>query len=295
MASAGDSPLLRVYVWCLPRTLGTAFIKCMSFVDDVQIFNEPFVSAYHFGPEGKAANPEQTKFIESAAANQTEFENAFNDSECTYGWVKRELQAEYPDKKILLVKDQAYCLDAKYEMIPSGFRHVFLIRHPCKVLPSWKRMLAKLFKLDNDVVTWTELLNAGSIPSNSYEMQFELLKYVKESLDPNAIVLDADDLQSNPASILRQFCEGVGIPFTESFLEWPAGRDIMKTWKAGRIPLQGNLLADEGGFYEDALKSRNFLPLKPTPNLSDISHDLQGAIKSSMKFYEQMREIRLRP
>ena len=294
MASTGDSPLLRVYVWSLPRTLGTAFVKCMSFVDDIQIFNEPFVSAYHFGPEGKAASPELTKIMESNAVSQTGFENAFNDSECTYRWVKRELEAEYPDKKILLAKDQAYCLDAKYDMIPSGFRHVFLIRHPYKVLPSWKRMLAKIFKLDNDV-TWIEVLKIASTPSNSYEMQFDLLKYIKENVDPNAIVFDADDLQSNPTSILRQFCEDVGIPFTDSLLEWPAGGDIMRTWRASRISLQGNLIENRGGFYEDAMKSQGFLPLKPTPTLGDISQDLQEAVKQSMPLYEQMRELSIRP
>ena len=267
-------------------------MKCMSFADGVQIFNEPFVSAYHYGSECKHQPPELAKFRDIALANHMELENAFDDSKCTYDWVKQQLEAEYPGKKILLCKDQAYCLDARYDMIPSGLRHAFIIRHPHKVLPSWKRLMTTVLNCDYDTTTWTQLWENRA---DGFEMQFNLLNHVKENLDPNAIVFDADDLQSNPASILRQFCQGVGIPYTDSLLQWPGSRDIMKTWKASRVSIQGNFLDNQGGFFENALKSERFLPPTAVPELNELPPDLQQVAEYALPFYEQMREMRLRP
>ncbi|XP_072029745.1 uncharacterized protein [Amphiura filiformis] len=294
--------LTRVFIWCVPRTLGTALTKCLSYVDGIQVINEPFVSAFNFGPESLRANSGAEtntdpvkKFMDSASAVQNVFEKAFDDSKCTYGWVRQQLEAEYPGKKYLLVKDQAFCLNEKYNSIPPGFRHVFLIRHPYKVYPSWKRLLTKLFNLDHDPASLTDLEELNHQPCGMVEMQFNLLKYVQENLDPNPVIIDSDDLQNNPASTLRQFCEAVGIPYNDSLLEWPGNRDIMKTWIGSRIALQGNLLENEGGFYENALRSSSFLPSTATPNRSELSEDVLKVADDALPFYEQMYQMRLKP
>ena len=61
----------------------------------------------------------------------------------------------------------------------------------------------------------------------------------------------------------------------------------MKSWKAVHTPLHGNFLENEGGFYEDAMKSQSFLHLNFTTKLGNILQDLQGAVEQSMTFYEQ--------
>ncbi|XP_072014203.1 uncharacterized protein [Amphiura filiformis] len=262
MASSCDSnpssDLTRVFIWCVPRTLGTALTKCLSYIDGIQIFYEPCGAAFHFGPEGRTPHPDVAKFMDSASSNQQAiFEHAFDDSKCTYGWVRHQLEADYPGKKVLLVKDQAYGLDEKYNTIPPGFRHAFLI--------------------------------------HGYKMQFELLEYVQKHLDPNPVVIDADDLQSNPSSILRQFCQAVGMTYSDSLMEWPADRSIMKTWKGSRILLQGNMLENEGGFYENAMKSSRFLPATATPKRSELSQDLQEAADYAMPYYVKMYQMCLKP
>ena len=295
-SNGGDRPdLTKVVVWSMPRTLGTAFLKCMSYADGVQIFNEPFVCAYHFGPEGvMKPNAEIQSFIANSSANDLQLENAFDDNICTFAWVKQELEADYPGKKVLLVKDQAFCLNNRYELIPSGFRHAFLIRHPYRVLPSWKNMMAKLWLVDSDSITWSEVTE-NSIFENPYLNQYNLLKYIKDKVDPNTVVLDADDLQSNPGSMLSQFCQAVGIKYSEDLLQWPAERDIIKSWKAGRFSIQGNLLEKEGGFYDGALMSTGFKSPKPLPNREDLTSDLQTVADESMPYYEEMRKMCMRP
>ncbi|XP_072051685.1 uncharacterized protein [Amphiura filiformis] len=293
---SSNEAIRRVYIWALPRTMGTALVKCLSYIDDIQIVYEPCVSAYNYGPD---ANIEQkarlAKFIEKASANKMDSENAFDDSTCTYEWVKQQLEADYPGKKILLAKDQANnIMYDKYNMLPSGFRYAFLIRHPYRVWLSFKSMMAKALNIDINAVSLVDLLKVTNQP-DAFEMQYNLLKYVKENLDPNVVVIDADDLQSNPSSILRQFCQGVGIPYNDGLLKWPSDRDIIKTWKMSRISLQGSFLENEGGFYEVALKSTEFHPANPLPKRSELPKDIQEVADKSMESYDKMREMCLKP
>ncbi len=298
MASPSDqtSSLNKVCIWTVPRTLGTALTKCLSYVDGVQIFYEPCASAFHFGPESKRLkDPDLATYVEKASANQpSTFENAFDDNKCTYAWIRQQLEADYPGKKILLVKDQAYCLDDRYDTIPPGLRHAFLIRHPYKAMASLKNLFVKLLNVNPASADWEVIRKSLDYP-NLYEKQFKLLQYVQEKFDPNPVIIDADDLQSNPASILRQFCQRVEIPYSDSLLEWPADRDIMKTWKGSRVALQGNMLKNEGGFFENALRSTGFHPPKPTPKRSELPEDLLDVCDYSLTFYEQMYQLRLKP
>ena len=52
----------------------------------------------------------------------------------SYQWIKDQLEAEAPGKKLIFCKDMVEGIEDRKEMIPSGFRHVFLIRHPAKVM-----------------------------------------------------------------------------------------------------------------------------------------------------------------
>ena len=291
--SSGDGrpDLTKVFVWSMPRTLSTAFLKCMSYAEGIQIFNEPFVCAYHFGPEAvMKPSAELESFVNISSSNEMQLENAFDDGMCTFAWAKQELEANYAGKKILLVKDQAFCLDNRYELIPSGFRHAFLIRHPYRVLPSLKNMMAKMFRVDSDSTTWSEVTKYN-IFENLHLNQYNLLKYIKDNVDPNTIVFDADDLQSNPGSMLSQFCQAVGIEYNADLLQWPADRDIIKSWKAGRFGIQGNLLEKEGGFYDGALMSTGFKSPKPLPSREDLLPDLQTLADESMPYYEEMLKM----
>ncbi|XP_072051444.1 uncharacterized protein [Amphiura filiformis] len=271
--------LTKVFIWCVPRTLGTVLTKCLSYVDGIQIFNEPCVSAFKYGPEGKTPIANLNKFMTNASAlnQQVKFEHAFDDNKCTYRWIREQLEADYPEKKVLLVRDQAFCLDAKYDTIPPGFRHVFLIRHPYK---------SPLVEARSHQTPQ----HAMDRPNCGYEMQFKLLKYVQELCDPKPVIIDADDLQSDPSSI---FCQAVGIPYSDSLLEWPGDLSIMKTWKGSRILFQGSLLKTEGGYFENAMKSSRFLPLTALPKRSELSQDLQDAADYAMPFYEKNYQMRL--
>lgn len=37
----------RIFVWCWPRSISTAFEKCLSFVEGVQTWHEPYCVAFN--------------------------------------------------------------------------------------------------------------------------------------------------------------------------------------------------------------------------------------------------------
>lgn len=37
----------RVFLWSIPRSRSTVFVKCMSFVENVQVWYEPYLYSYH--------------------------------------------------------------------------------------------------------------------------------------------------------------------------------------------------------------------------------------------------------
>ncbi len=276
--------------------MGTALVKCLSYIDDIQVFYEPFVTAYHFGPDEKAKpRAGVVNFIELASAYQMELEHAFDHDICSSEWVKQELESvDYPGKKILLAKDHAYCLNERYDMLPTGFRYAFLIRHPYRVLPSWKIMLARIMNIDINAVSMQDM-QKESKERKAFKLQYELLNYVKNNLDPNVIVIDADDMQNHPSSILQQFCDGLGLPYSDSLLKWPADSHVMKSWKVARVSAQGNCLEKEGGYFAIALNSTQFHPAKPLPQRSELSEDLQKAADDAMPYYEKMKKMCLKP
>ena len=300
-------PPIRVMLWMIPRTLSTAFTKCLSFVEGIQIISEPFIYAYYCGPEGKQNdNPDMKQkygdFLEKAdnmsEMDQVNLEEGFTADVCTYRWCKRLLEDDYPGKKVVFCKDAPYTLCGQFDdRLPRGYQHTFIIRHPHKVFISWKKLAQKFLQIP-EPFNFHDLPEPGCPAKYGFEEQYDLYHHVASSLGAKKkppIVIDADDLQRHPASIMRQYCEAVGIPFTEDLLQWEEGDAVLDTWIAPKGLMQGNRLGSEGGFYDNALKSTCFAPPTKIPERSSLPPDLQHMSDVSMPFYAKMYECRLKP
>ena len=294
---------VRAILWSVPRSLSTVFEKCLSFVPNTQIINEPFSCAYHMGPEMfpppekmRTENKQQAEqYNKELNAIEFKLPMAFDAKVCTYDFVRCELEAEYPGKDLVFCKDMAYGLQGKYDIIPEGYRHTFIIRNPYRMFLSYRRLLANVMKtiLKEDEFRFCEL-PGSMLPKNyAFQEQYELMTYLQQHGEPDPIIVDADDLLTNPASIMRQYCTLLGIPFKKDMLEWPAGLDIVKTWKGGREILLGNLHAS-GGYYDAALRSTRFNPPKDMPLREDLTEDILKCVDHSMPFYEKMYAMRLK-
>ena len=76
-------------------------------------------------------------------------------------------------------------------------------------------------------------------PGLFFKELYDLWVYVKQNYDPHPVVLDGDDLLTDPATMLPVFCNAVGIPFSDSLLRWDSSPDITNRWISAFAPLNG--------------------------------------------------------
>ena len=71
MAQNGDCPSNpRVIMWCIPRSVSTAFTKCMSFVDGAEIWLEPYAMSKGLQDLYDMFHPEDKKFPLEVEGNE---------------------------------------------------------------------------------------------------------------------------------------------------------------------------------------------------------------------------------
>ena len=295
---------LRVILWSVPRSLSTVFEKCMSYVPHTLIINEAFVCAYHLGPDGHNVTSmvsKDLKVVQEKKLEQVQLDlpMAFDGEKCSYDFVKGEMEADYPGKSLIFCKDMAYGLDGKHDKLPaSGYRHTFLIRNPHRQFVSYKKMLGGpiLMMTGKREFRLPDLPVALMPKGFAVKELHDLITYFQEAgIEPDPIIIDADDLLENPGSILRQYCNLTGIPYSEELLQWPSAKDGMKSWKGAREFLLGNLVPDTGGYYDAALNSTCFHPPKEMPRREDLDEDVLECVDFSMPYYDKMYAMRLKP
>ncbi|XP_071478608.1 uncharacterized protein [Diadema antillarum] len=304
--SAESEKGARVFLWCSPRTVSTAMTKCMSFIDGMVVWSEPFVYSFLTMKELKHATgqdiPMELEGNEEIFAKATELISKMTGSNVyteriVYSKLKGRLEAA--KGKYVFVKDMCLGVSPKTRRyLPDGYRHTFLIRTPERTLYSFRNSYYK------HLLSHGQLSGDAADPDKFHLMHdcihmnpgyyikdvYDLWKYVREEIEPNPIVIDADDLLNNPRGILRKYCELVGLPFSESLLQWDASLDSIKTW----TQCADDQIMQMIDFYGRAMQSSSFLPpSKPVPR-EKMTPDVIEAIDETMKYFEEMYEHRIK-
>ncbi|XP_038066851.1 uncharacterized protein LOC119736901 [Patiria miniata] len=218
MANIHEQP--RVILWSVPRSCTTAVLRSISNLEGGVFYNDPYNKALFWGPECESAStpaPRATAILPSAGS-------AYDSSIFTYAWVKKTLEAEHKDASLVFVKDFAMSLTGKVDMdhLPHGYRHTFLIRNPNKVIPSWRKCHDEWRPskplLDEEAKEEWHKADMGEYAG--FKDLLELYQYVRENLDPAPFVMDADDLVSQPETVMTAYCKATGIPFSRKLIEW---------------------------------------------------------------------------
>ncbi|XP_072164703.1 uncharacterized protein [Diadema setosum] len=295
----------RAILWMVPRTVSTAFAKCMSGVPECEIWGEPFLYCHmahremeKFGmkevPMSYDGNEAEYQSVISSVCAKTMCQNIIPER-LAYATIKKGLESS--TSKYVFSKDESVAMwsERQRKYIPTGYRHAFLIRHPILVFASLRKGLfrglqaAKQLRYEEDESSFDlRKYNDGNGFDAAFERHHNLWKYILDKVDPSTIVISSDDLLTSPEKILPKYCVTMGFPYSESLLSWDASPDVFSKWI---VPNPGEPV--NTAFAAVALSSTHFTPPKAVPAWEQLTEDVKAYAEKAMPYYQEMYENRL--
>ncbi|XP_072017002.1 uncharacterized protein [Amphiura filiformis] len=297
MSSAEKKPS-KVILWSTPRSLSSALTKCLSFVPDSVIWFEPYMGAMYYGTDSRYSSmvwkdkpkSQDSKTKQPKSIHLPE-DKGYDVTKSSYKWCQSQLEAEYLGKRVVFVKEISCAITTRFDAIPSGYKHSFIIRNPLKVLPSWKRAQHNT-GLNGPYEEYT--LKDSNIPASGYffKESYDLYQHIKENYESNPIILDADDLLMNPGGILKAYCNAMDIPYTDDLLHWDSSGDVIRTWNIRRNFLDVDQ-SEALSFMGTAVSSSEFLEPTKGPSRDNLAEEELKCVDFCMPYYEKLYEKRL--
>ena len=184
-----------IFLWCVPRSLSTAFEKMFDNRGDFFVISEPFLGNYKYKRD-----------------NYTNFSNKYfmqKNNEILESILCKSL------KENTFVKDMAYHVDLRTSrtLIERSI-NIFLIRNPVHTVPSLYSMNPKF-----------TLYEVG------YHSIYRVFKEAQKTKTNIPAIIDGELLKKNPASTMEKLANRVSIDKRLDSLTWSLGSK--KEW-AGR-------------------------------------------------------------
>ena len=232
----------RIAMWSGPRNLSTALMYSFAARGDCAVVDEPFYAAY------LRATGIDHPMRDAVIASQN------TDS----AQVAAQCLGSIPQDQRLL-----YQKHITLHMIPEfdrGFvkdlTNVFLIRHPARVIASYARKR-----------------EAPTLADIGFVQQADLFDQVAQMQGTAPLVVDSSDIRANPRETLSRLCAGLGIPFTENMLTWPAGP---KPYDGVWAP----------HWYDEVWKSTGFGGAEG--NLPQLSAEFESLCEAALPYYARL-------
>ncbi len=237
---------MRIAAWSGPRNLSTAMMYAFGARGDCAVVDEPFYAAY-LAKTG-LDHPMKPAILAAQPTDPAE--------------VVQRITGPIPRGRA-----HFYQKHMTHHMLPDIPRdwmrdmvHVFLIRHPARVIASYAA------KRENP-----------TLEDIGFAQQSDLFDAVN-SWQGSPVVIDSTDIRKDPEKMLKRLCHAIGLPFTRDMLRWPAGGH----------PEDG---AWAPHWYGSVWKSTGFdaaegpLPTVPT--------HLDGVLAQAMPHYKRLRAVAL--
>jgi sulfotransferase family protein len=241
--------MIRIAMWSGPRNISTAMLRAWENRPDTWVIDEPLYA--HYLTKVRVNHPGVDEVI---AAGDTDWQR-----------VVRGLTGEVPHGRAIY-----YQKHMAHHYLPHlrgpwvlELTNCFLIRHPAEVLTS---LAARMGPPD--------------LRDTGFAEQVEIFRLVGDRAGKAPPVLDAEDVLRDPGTMLRMFCEAVGVPFSERMLAWPAGpRETDGVWARH--------------WYDAVERSTGFEPYRPRPRT--VAPELEPLFAQCMPYYEELAQHRLTP
>ncbi|XP_075250006.1 uncharacterized protein LOC142342535 isoform X2 [Convolutriloba macropyga] len=264
----GEGLQVRVIQWGTWRTLSTTFLRCMMGAEGSVTLCEAYGLVWYHGEEKRSKRP----FV---------YEPTLPEDGKTYELVKRKYEAEYPGKRVIFGKEMAFYCSPKeyYKYLPNGYRHSFLIRHPFKAVSSMVRSMSKEKEPGYHTFQPDEV---------RYEDIWNLYNHARNTIDPTATIIDADDFVRDPEGMLRKYCSIYNIEYCDAMLHWnnQVFNEEMEKWGAS--------------WFVDLINSSTVKRqpdvqnlLEHPPDMSHFTAEIRETIEENLVFYKKLYQHRL--
>lgn len=240
-----------IFLWTHPRSVSSALERVMLQRGDLDTLHEPFIYLYYLGDARKSLD-----HFDPDPDHPTGYEGI------------REMIFEQARNRTVFVKDMCYYVTNYFGADTLMLReavHTYLIRTPARSVPSYHRL--------DPAVTREEI---------GLEAVYRHFDTVANFRGTAPLVIDAEDLTSDPAGTLRAYCEAVGLPFLEHSLHWDNSA-VPKEW------------THVAGWHQDLANSSGLGQVKHASHSNENTPELQALIDYHMPFYEKLRTYRAKP
>lgn len=230
---------LRLSVWSGPRNVSTALMYSFAQRADTRVVDEPLYG--HYLSVSDAEHPGAAEVMA--------------DMDCDSERVIQEVILGTCDRPVLFLKNMSHhLLQLDWDFL-TQLTNVLLIRNPEEMLPSL-----------------AENLKQPILRDTGYKYQVEILDQLL-AWGQTPPVLEAREILKNPASVLQQLCERIGLQFDESMLHWSAGpRPEDGIWAKY--------------WYHNVHRSTGFNPYRP--KTTPFPEHLQSLLAECQPYYERL-------
>ena len=177
--------MVQVILWCVLRSGSTVFERSIRELEGVKVLYEPHQSAFYYGPDRLY---QYTRYFEDGRARI--------DPAATYEDARKKIislavECGNGDYQHLFIKDASFHITGKYSDYVLGsfaqFKHTFLIRNPLEVALSMHKAMMEC--KDGRPFDHREM---------GFEEVYDMYETVRSTIDPNPLIIDAEDLFSHP-------------------------------------------------------------------------------------------------
>jgi len=241
---------LIIALWTHPRSISTAFERVMMERKDFHVLHEPFSYLYYVH--------------ENVATIDQQYIDPTHPTD--YAGIKAHILKVAEDRPVFFKDMCAHCFDSlrSDDGFLSRLTNTFLIRDPSKAIASY-------YAMNPDVTV--EEIGLRQL-CGIYERAV--------ALGQTPVVVDADNLENDPAGTMNAYCHALDLPFIPEALTWKSEQkpewDIWKDWHA------------------DAAQSNG---IKKNVETFDVTIDNSELLRSyhdnQLSYYQIMRADRIQP
>jgi len=232
---------LRINMWSSPRNISTAVMYSWRQRPDTTVVDEPLYAHY----------------LATTGLDHPDREGILASQDPDGDAVVRDLMLGPWGTPVVMFKQMAKHLVGLDRGFLDECTNVLLTRDPREMLLSFSKVVPHASLDETGFVEMVEILDASLAAGNT------------------PIVVDARVLLSDPARVLAELCERLGLEYDEAMMSWPAGPK----------PEDGVWAPH---WYASVHQSTTWSPW--TPRTGDLSAEFESVLAEALPLYERLQE-----